>query len=578
MELKGLSNFRRRLASPDAALPYAILGLASGAITAVLMIAFRLALEWPLESWLPGQSSENFEGLERHWYFLLPVAGGLVLGLAMSLVPPPHRFTGIPHVIAVLHNGRGRLPLKNLIIQFFAGLLALLSGQSGGREGPAVHIGAAASSQCGARLRLPNNSLRVMAACGTAAAIAASFNTPIAGVIFAMEVVMMEYTVAGFIPVILAAVTATALSQSVFGAVVFLPSSHASMSSLMELPFIALLGCIGGVLSSAFVSIQKNCLRLMNRPIWFRLPLAGFITGLCALVAPEVLGIGYDSLQSAFNGSYSLPLLAILMALKLIATAASCGLGMPIGIIGPSLLIGAFAGGAIGSVGAQLFPTLGADSSFYVLLGMAAVMGAILNAPLAALLAIIELTHNLNIIFPAMLAVTAAHLVHKELFGLQSSLQTTLLAMQQAVRANPLTLDLLRTSAAALMDRNLRHASPKLNAEEQLKLLETPVRWLVITNAEGQRIIVHREHWFPLVSTTVLDDDASIDLLAALEHRRRAATFDINGTLMEALETMNHEGLDSLFVCSPYQRHGPPDEGIVTREALSDYYNLPIRF
>lgn len=578
MPISNLTDFRRRLASPEAALPYAILGLGAGAITAVLMIAFRLALELPLEHWLPGASAENFEGLERHWYFLLPVTGGLILGLITSLVHPAHRFTGIPHVIAALHNGRGRLPLKNMLVQFVGGLIALLSGQSGGREGPAVHIGAAASSQCGALLRLPNNSLRVMTACGTAAAIAASFNTPIAGVIFAMEVVMLEYTVAGFIPVILAAVTATTLSQAVFGAVVFLPSSQVSMVSLWELPFIALLGCLAGTLSSAFVIIQQQCLRLVSRPPWLRLSLAGLVTGLCAYVAPEVMGIGYDSLQNALSGNYSLQLLAILMAMKLVATAVSCGLGMPIGIIGPSLLVGAFAGGAIGGIGIQLFPDLAAEHSFYVLLGMAAVMAAILNAPLAALLAIIELTHNLNIIFPAMLAVTAAHLVHKELFGLQASHQTTLQAMQQAVRANPLTQALLRTSAAAVMDRNLRHVSQHLGHQEKSRLLDSPPRWLVISNAEGQRIIVHREHWFPLISTTALADDDTIDLLAVLEHRRRTAVFDINGTLMEALETMNQEGLDALFVRSPYQRQGPPDEGIVTREALSDHYNLPIRF
>jgi H+/Cl- antiporter ClcA len=573
-----LSHFRRRLASPEAALPYAVLGILAGAITAVLMIVFRLALEWPLAQWLPGESPENFEGLSRHWHLLLPFGGALLLGLCLHFVNPIHRFTGIPHVIAALHNGRGRLPPGNLLTQFFGGLLALLSGQSGGREGPAVHIGAAASSLFGASLRLPNNSLRVMSACGTAAAIAASFNTPIAGVIFAMEVVMLEYTVAGFVPVILAAVIATTLSQAVFGAVVFLPAGDVNMSSLLELPFIALLGCLGGVLSSVFVLIQGRCLRWVNKPVWFRLGFAGLVTGLCAVAAPQILGIGYDSLQAALDGSYGLQLLLILMLLKLFATAVSTGMGMPIGIIGPALLIGAFAGGAMGQLGSMAMPGLAAEHSFYVLMGMAAVMGAILNAPLAALLAVIELTHNLNIIFPAMLAVIAAQLVHRELFKLQSAHQTTLLATQQAVRANPVTLTLLRTSAAALIDRNLRHIAQKPDAETLANMIQNPVRWLVITNAEGQRIIVHREHWFPVLSDIKEEDMAALDLLAVLENRRRTAAFDINGTLMEALETMNQEGLDSLFVSSQRQRRGPPDEGILTREALSDHYNLPIRF
>lgn len=575
-----LTRFRRRLASPEAALPYAVLGILSGAITAVLMIAFRLALELPLAQTLPGQNPENFEGLSWHWHLLLPLGGGLLLGLSLHFLSPVHRFTGIPHVIAALHNGRGRLPPINLLTQFTAGLVALLSGQSGGREGPAVHIGAAASSLFGASLHLPNNSLRVMAACGTAAAIAASFNTPIAGVIFAMEVVMLEYTVAGFIPVILAAVTATTLSQAVFGAVVFLPAATVNMNSLLELPFIALLGCLGGGLSALFVLIQKRCLRWLNRPVWLRLGIAGLVTGLCALIAPEVLGIGYDSLQATLDGSYSLQLLILLTVLKLVATAVSCGMGMPIGIIGPALLVGAFAGAALGVVGAAAAaPGVAADHSFYVLMGMAALMGAILNAPLAALLAIIELTHNLNIIFPAMLAVISAQLVHRELFKLQSAHQTTLLAMQQSVRTNPLTLTLLRTSAAAVMDRNIKHVPQNLDLEALRTLLEKPVRWLVITNAEGQHIIVHREHWFPVL-TELAEGRAeeSIDLLATLQDRRRTANLDINGTLLEALETMNQEGLDSIFVSARRQRRGPPDEGVITREALSDHYNLPIRF
>lgn len=572
-----LQEFRRRLASPEAALPYALLGLLSGVITAGLIVIFRLSLEWPLAEFLPGDSPENFEALPRYWHFALPFCGALLLGLLFHFTPPIYRMTGIAHVIASLHHGRGRLPPGNLALQFGGGLIALLSGQSGGREGPVVHIGAAASSLFGSRLRLPNNSLRVMTACGTAAAIAASFNTPIAGVIFAMEVVMLEYTVTGFVPVMLASVTATTISQAVFGDIIFLPAGDLTMVSLLELPFIALLGISAGVLSGLFVTIQARCLRLLNKPVFLRMMIAGVVTGLCALLAPQVLGIGYDSLQAAMDGSYSLKILLLLLALKLLASAVSCGMGMPIGIIGPSLLIGAFAGALLGNIGIILFPELAAERSFYVLLGMAATMGAILNAPLAALLAIIELTHNLNVVFPAMLAVIAAQLIHREAFGLSSAHQTTLQATQQSVRSDPLTLELLRTSVAALMDRNLKHVVQHLPVADIPTLTEKPVRWLVITNQEGQRIVVHREHWFPALEGLTPEGD-TIDLLATLESRRRTAAVDVTETLWEALDAMNQAGLDTLFVSSQRQRRGPPDEGIITREALSDHYNLPIRF
>lgn len=571
MRVNWLPEFRRRLASPEAALPYALLGVLAGVVTACLIIAFRLALEWPLARLLPGGNAENFEALPRYWHFFLPVLGALLLGLLYRQVPPAYRLVGIPHVIAALHHGRGRLPPANLALQFGAGLLALFSGQSGGREGPAVHIGAAASSLCGRQLRLPNNSLRVLTACGTAAAIAASFNTPIAGVIFAMEVVMLEYTVAGFVPVILASVTATTLSQAVFGDIVFLPTDHVSMESLRELPFIALLGIGAGILSTLFVVIQSRCLRWLDKPVMLRLLIAGVVTGLCALAAPQVLGIGYDSLQAALDGHYGLWLLLTLMLLKLLASAVSCGMGMPVGIIGPSLLIGAFGGAILGTLGMMLFPELATGHRFYVLLGMAATMGALLNAPLAALLAIIELTHNLNVMFPAMLAVITAQLVHREVFGQPSAYQTTLTALEQSVRTNPLTLTLLRTSVAALADHNLKHVPPQLPVAEIPALIDNPVRWLVITNPEGKRIVVHREHWFPLLAE--LDSaDETVDLLALLEQRRRTVSVDSGDTLMEALDAMNQAGLDTVFV------QGYLDEGVITREALSDHYHLPIRF
>ncbi|QQD18785.1 chloride channel protein [Spongiibacter nanhainus] len=573
-----LHSLRRRLASPDAAFAYAVLGAVAGLVTATLMILFRLALEGTLSFALPGHAAENFEGLSRHWHFLLPLLGGMFLGLVFHFLPQTYRMTGISHVIAALHSGRGRLPLGNMISQFFGALLALMSGQSGGREGPAVHVGASASSLVGGVLRLPNNSLRVLAACGVAAAIAASFNTPIAGVIFAMEVVMLEYTVAGFVPVIIAAVMATTLSQAVFGATIFLPASGTTMTSLLELPFIALLGLAAGAVSSLFVAIQATCLRWLNKPIWLRLSTAGAITGLCALLAPEVLGIGYDTLQGVLAGQFTMTALVLILGLKLLATATACGLGMPIGVVGPSLLIGAFVGAGLGTVGTALFPELSAGSNFYVLLGMAACMGAILNAPLAALLAIIELTHNLNIIFPAMLAVIAAQLVHRELFGQQSSPQATLTALSQSVRASPLTQALLRTSAAAIMDRNIRHVNRNLPHSDLAAIVDEPKRWLVITNDQNRRIIVHREHWFPILSELTLEEGGRLDLLATLDNLRPTATFDVGGTLLDALHTMNDAGLDSLFVSNAAGYRGPPDEGVITREALSDHYNLPIRF
>ena len=207
----------------------------------------------------------------------------------MQRLRPELTRVGVVHVIGQLHNAHGRMPLGNAVVQFIGGALALATGQSGGREGPGIHLGAAVNSLLGHHLELPNNSLRVLIACGTAAAIAAAFNTPIAGVIFAMEVIMAEYTVTGFIPVVLAAATATTLSRALLGGTALLTIPVIEMNSLWELPYIALLGFVAGSAAAGFIVLMKRCLRFQDQPLWLRFTAAGLVTGSLAVVTPQIM-------------------------------------------------------------------------------------------------------------------------------------------------------------------------------------------------------------------------------------------------------------------------------------------------
>ena len=200
--------FRGRLATANALPQLALLGILTGLVTAAVIIAFRSLIEGAGALMLTG-SAEDFESLGIAARIALVMTGAALLALLLHRYRPSARRVGVVHVMERLSRHQGYLPLKNAMIQFFGGAIALLSGQSGGREGPAIHLGATTASLFGQAARLPNNSIRTMVACGTAAAIASSFNTPIAGVIFAMEVVMMEYAIASFTPIILAAVSAT---------------------------------------------------------------------------------------------------------------------------------------------------------------------------------------------------------------------------------------------------------------------------------------------------------------------------------------------------------------------------------
>ena len=211
-----LARFRHRLADIDALPQLTLLGIAIGCAAGLLIVLFRYAIELPLSYILPG-NNENFEGLSHFWHFALPVAGALIIATGLHHLKDKDRSVSVGHVLERLHNFQGRMPLTNMIVQFIGGAISLITGQSVGREGPAVHMGASIASLIGQKLQLPNNSLSTLIGCGVAAAIAASFNTPVAGVIFAMEVVLMSYSITGFIPVMMASVCGALIARATFG-------------------------------------------------------------------------------------------------------------------------------------------------------------------------------------------------------------------------------------------------------------------------------------------------------------------------------------------------------------------------
>ena len=573
MQNNWIRNTRHRLADADSLLPLSILGVVSGFSCALVILLFRYLIETPSALWLPNNDAENFEALPQWAHFALPVMGAIIIGLFLSRMKPENSRTGIVHVITRLHLDHGHLPLKNALVQFFGGAFAIATGQSGGREGPAIHLGAAANSLLGQKLMLPNNSIRLLVGCGIAAAIAASFNTPIAGVIFAMEVVMLEYTVGGFIPVMLATITSTAMTRAVHGSEMIFSIPPISMASLWEIPFIALLGLAVGCCAALFMVILKTALRYNDKPILPRMVLAGLITGCCALLVPEIMGIGYDSLNAALANKLPLTVLLLLIIAKIIATATSSGLGMPIGLIGPNLLIGACIGSAMGDLGVNLFPDLASNHSFYVLLGMGAMMGAVLNAPLAALMALLEFSNDTSMIFPGMLAITIATLTNSELFNQKSAHQTVFQHIKLLLPTDPMSLALQRNSVASVMQRSLCTTPPQMTADQAKLLLKENTQWYVVIDdanrpinlIAGVDMIDHLEKNISNDTVYLLDGSLAMQPLTAL---------NIQATLKQALNKMDDNKVNALFV-SGYISGSYPDNGIVTRDDIEQYYKKP---
>jgi len=392
-----------------------LMGLISGIFAAIVIVLFRYIIVETQSSFLPDNNPENYEGLAWYLIFLLPLAGGMLIGLIFHFIPAEKRKVGITHTLEQMEYHQGRLPLINFLAQFVGATICIIFGHSVGREGPSVHLGASSGSFVAYLLNLSEQSRRTLLACGAAAAIAASFNTPLAAVIFAVEVIMLEYAVMSMMPIIIASLTATLISHAVFGNQVELAAPTFEKIASSELVAVIICGFIIGLLSVAFnrllLSTNKHS---QHVPIFWRLTLAGAITGLLGLAAPQILGIGYDTVTATFHNEIALTALLSILIFKLLATTIGLGLGLPGGLIGPTLVIGAVAGSLMGTILQMFFPESTASPGLYAMIGMGAMMGATLQAPLAALLAIFELTLSPHIILPGLIAIVVASLTASE--------------------------------------------------------------------------------------------------------------------------------------------------------------------
>ncbi|MET0100463.1 MAG: chloride channel protein [Sedimenticola sp.] len=566
-----LDEMRLHLSRPDALIQLSLLGLVTGLLAGGVIVAFRLAVEGTQAGFMPGGIEENFEALPVWLRFLLPVAGGAFIGWFFYLRADGLHVLGVARVMERMAYHQGHLTLRGFVLQFVGAAVAIVSGHSVGREGPHIFLGAASGSLLGQYLTLPNNSIRTMVGCGTAAGIAASFNTPLAGVIFALEVVMMEYTLASFIPVILAAVSATAISYGVFGGEPAFSLPEMQLGSLGEIPLVLLLGVITGMFSALFVQLMHGVAeRSRVIPFWWRTTLAGVIVGLLATVVPEVMGIGYDTVNASLLGELGLVLLVVLVISKLIATVASVGMGIPGGMIGPSLFIGATLGSLVGTSMAMLLPDQQIDVGFYALLGMGAMMGASLQAPLAALTAMMELTHSPQIIMPGMLAVVVAGLTASELFRKESLFITMLKSSGLDYNTNPVMQALRRIGVASVMGKSFVRPGRRVAFAEAEQLLTEGPEWLLVED-EG----------VPVALMQALDlarhlqesaDEEEVDLLEIPARRSEVAPIHIQATLQEALELLDGGGAEALYV----ERTTAPGikriYGVLTRELVESAY------
>jgi len=563
-----LQHFRHQLSSYEALPQLVALGLISGIGCGLLIALFRYAIDAPLEILLP-EHVENFEGLSVYERFMFPCIGGLILALLYKYWPLIKNKVGVVHLLERLAYHQGQIPGKNLVSQFIIAVISLVSGQSVGREGPAIYMGASLASVLGQLLRIPDNSHRILIACGCAAAISAAFNTPLAGVVFAMEVILLDYTIAGFTPIIVASVTSALVTRLIFGDDPIFQAPTFEILNYSEIPLIIVLAIIIGTLATAFIKLMLLTREVVTISLSLRLLIAGLLTGSVALFYPQVMGTGYDTISDTFLGKPELEVLLAILVAKVILTPVILGLGIPAGLIGPSLFIGAVAGAAFGAAGALLLGISTDHIGMYAMLGMGAMMAAVLNAPLAALIALLELTYTPNIIFPAMIAIVCANLTTRYMFKTPSAFLATLQAQGLDYRLEPMAQILTRVSVSKAMTKNLNIVDSHIPLATAQQIISRQTMWVVVNNDDKITSLFPAINLNNFLERDLVASDELINLDRIPAQRFAVHSINLRATLHEALQKMNSDDIEVLCVFD----HMGSLLGILTRTQIEHYYN-----
>lgn len=442
-----------------------------------VILLFRLLLVW-FDTYTQTQAL-NFTDIIDDWRVLLPLFGSFLIWGVAKMGSKRYKRMGIAYVIHRVKLHYGKIPLQSAPGQFFQALFALATNFSVGREGPAIHLGAVSASVLAEKFKLPDNSVRIMCASGIAAGIAAIFNAPLAAVIFVFEVVLREYKIHYFFPVMISAICGALSSQIVFGNVHEFEQIGATVIPLSQYPLLALFGIVLGCIAAFFNRSLLSITAMGQKwPLMQRLLLAGAITTLVGLVLPQAIGSGELAIAETISEHPSILFLSAILIGKMVATIAAIGLGIPGGLIGPLYGIGALLGTILGLICAMWFPSIAPYIGLYTIIGMTGMMGVCLSAPLAALVALIELTDNASIILPSMFVVIPAFLISHQGFKTKSIFFKQLEIMGLGYKVAPVNLGLQKVGVRHLMDKRF-----VIVRDDDELLLE------VLKRAEGRSVL-----------------------------------------------------------------------------------------
>ena len=347
--------------------------------------------------------------LQLPWYVKLcaPALGGLVVGPIVYYFAREAKGHGVPEVMESIVMQAGAIRPRVMFAKVMASAVSIGSGGSVGREGPIVQIGSSIGSAIGQVLRVTGPRLRTLVACGTAAGIAGTFNAPIAGALFAMEIILSDFGISQFSPIVISSVSATVISRHFLGDFPAFVIPKYQLVSVFEMIPYAILGVLAAFLALAFINLlykTEDLFEMLRIPNFLKPALGGLCIGAIGIYFPHIFGVGYETIDLALQSSLTWYFLLLFIGLKLMATSITIGSGGSGGIFAPSLFLGASLGGFVGTVVHSLMPASTASPGAYALVGMGAVAAGAMHAPITSILIIFELTDDYRIILPLMIA------------------------------------------------------------------------------------------------------------------------------------------------------------------------------
>ncbi len=549
-----------------------IVGLAGG----FGAVGFRYLINF-FQTIAYGSPSELLHVVQKlPWYHKvwIPALGGLVVGPLVYFLAREAKGHGVPEVMEAVALRGGLIRTRVVFIKTLASAICIGTGGSVGREGPIVQIGSAIGSSIGQLLKVSAERMRTLVGCGAAAGIAATFNAPIAGTMFALEIILGEFGIATFSPIVISSVVATAISRHFLGDTPAFIVPAYELVSAWELPIYIALGLFCAIVGVTFTRTLYKLEDVFDDfkfPGYLKAVMGGLILGAGSLLVPQILGVGYGAIDLALIQKYSWWMLLVLLLSKILATSITIGSGGSGGVFAPSLFLGAMAGCFFGTVVHALFPSVTASPGAYSIVGMGAVVSATTHGPMAAILILFEMTGSYTIILPLMLSCIIGTIAAGQLFR-ESIYTLKMIRKGIDIRAGKEVNVLRSMHVKEVMNSQVETVPEGLSLVDMAeKISKSKYNSFPVLNAENKLagIISFNDY-----SDAIFDDDLKNIVVAKDLASADLVTVTSDDDLYTALEKISRKDFSTLPVVSP----NDPNElvGIVTRRDIIGAYEKAV--